>query len=72
MTWSGQATVSSVCRESCPPGPTAETFYRRLEPPDINYRSDILPLFWVDAKLHFAPCMAYRVYDEFDQGCVKR
>lgn len=55
-----------------PPGPTGETFCRRLEPPDINYRGDILPLFWVDARLHFAPCMAYRVYDEFDQGCVTR
>ena len=49
-----------------------EAFHRRLEPPDIDFSGDIPPLFRVEAKLRFAPCMAYRVYDEFDQGCVKR
>ena len=52
------------------PGLTGETFHRRLDPPDIGFSGDIPPLFRVEAKLRFAPYMAYRVYDEFDQGCV--
>ena len=52
------------------PAPTGEVFHRRLDPPDIDYSGDIPPLFRVEARLRFAGCMAYRVYDEFDQGCV--
>lgn len=54
------------------PGLTGETFRRRLEPPDIGFSGDIPPLFRVEVRLRFAPYMAYRVYDEFDQGCVTR
>ena len=51
---------------------TGEGFRRRLEPPDIGFSGEIPPLFRVEVALRFAPYMAYRVYDEFDQGCVKR
>ena len=54
------------------PRPTGETFRRRLEPPDIDFSGEIPPLFRVEARLRFAPYMAYRVYDEFDQSCVTR
>ena len=54
------------------PAPTGEVFHRRLDPPEIGYSGDIPPLFRVEVKLRFAPYMAYRVYDEFDQGCVER
>ena len=47
-----------------------EVFHRRLEPPDMEFSGDIPPLFRVEAKLRFAPHMAYRVYDEFGQDCV--
>ena len=49
---------------------TGEVFHRRLEPPDIGFSGDIPPLFRVETRLRFAPYMAYRVYDEFDQSCV--
>ena len=52
------------------PAFTGEVFHRRLDPPDIDFSSDIPPLFRVEVRLRFAPYMAYRVYDEFDQGCV--
>ena len=52
------------------PAYAGEVFHRRLEPPDIDFSGDIPPLFRVEAKLRFAPYMAYRVYDEFDQSCV--
>jgi len=52
------------------PAFAGEVFHRRLAPPDIDFSGDIPPLFRVEARLRFAPCMAYRVYDEFDQGCV--
>lgn len=54
------------------PAFTGEVFHRRLTPPDIDFSGDIPPLFRVEAKLRFAPYMAYRVYDEFDQSCVTR
>ena len=54
------------------PAFTGEVFHRRLSPPDIGFPSEIPPLFRVEAKLRFAPHLAYRVYDEFDQGCVTR
>ncbi len=54
------------------PAFAGEVFHRRLAPPDIDFSGDIPPLFRVEARLRFAPCMAYRVYDEFDQGCVTR
>ena len=54
------------------PEPAGEVFHRRLEPPDVEFSGDIPPLFRVEAKLRFAPYMAYRVYDEFDQSCVAR
>ena len=44
----------------------------RLVFKDIGFSGDIPPLFRVEVKLRFAPYMAYRVYDEFDQGCVTR
>ena len=49
-----------------------EVFHRRLDPPDIEFSGEIPPLFRVEARLRFAPYMAYRVYDEFDQSCVAR
>ena len=49
---------------------TGEVFRRRLDPPDIEFSGDIPPLFRVEAKLRFAPHLAYRVYDEFDGSCV--
>lgn len=52
------------------PQPTGEVFRRRLDPPDIEFSGEIPPLFRVEVKLRFAPYMAYRVYDEFDQDCV--
>ena len=52
------------------PEPAGEVFHRRLEPPDVEFSGDIPPLFRVEAKLRFAPHMAYRVYDEFGQDCV--
>ena len=52
------------------PAFTGEVFHRRLDPPDIDFSGDIPPLFRVETRLRFAPCMAYRVYDEFDQSCV--
>ncbi len=52
------------------PEPAGEVFHRRLEPPDMEFSGDIPPLFRVEAKLRFAPHMAYRVYDEFGQDCV--
>jgi len=54
------------------PSFTGEVFHRRLEPPDIEFSGDIPPLFRVNVRLRFASCLAYRVYDEFDQGCVAR
>jgi len=51
---------------------TGEVFHRRLEPPDVNFSGEIPPLFRVEARLRFAPHLAYRVYDEFDQSCVVR
>ncbi|MBD5084029.1 MAG: WYL domain-containing protein [Clostridiales bacterium] len=54
------------------PAFTGEVFHRRLTPPDIDFSGDIPPLFRVEVKLRFAPYMAYRVYDEFDQSCVTR
>ena len=54
------------------PAFTGEVFHRRLEPPDIDFSGEIPPLFRVEVALRFAPYMAYRVYDEFDQGCVTR
>ena len=53
------------------PAFTGEVFHRRLDPPDIGFSSEIPPLFRVEVKLRFAPYMAYRVYDEFDQSCVR-
>ena len=47
-----------------------EVFHRRLDPPEADYSGDIPPLFRVEARLRFAPHLAYRVYDEFDQSCV--
>ena len=49
-----------------------EVFHRRLEPPDVDFSGEIPPLFRVEVKLRFAPGLAYRVYDEFDQSCVSR
>ena len=54
------------------PAFTGEAFHRRLTPPDIDFDREIPPLFRVEARLRFTPCMAYRVYDEFDQSCVTR
>lgn len=54
------------------PALTGEAFHRRLEPPDVEFSGEIPPLFRVEARLRFAPYMAYRVYDEFDQSCVER
>lgn len=47
-----------------------ETFRRKLNPPEIEYSGDIPPLFRVEAVLKFAPALAWRVYDEFNRGCV--
>lgn len=52
------------------PEPTGEVFHCPLDPPDIEYAGEIPPLFRVEVRLSFAPHMAYRVYDEFDQSCV--
>lgn len=54
------------------PSFAGEVFHRRLDPPDIEFSGEIPPLFRVEARLRFAPYMAYRVYDEFDQSCVAR
>ena len=54
------------------PAFTGEVFHRRLAPPDIDFPGEIPPLFRVEARLRFASCLAYRVYDEFDQSCVTR
>ena len=54
------------------PAFAGEVFHRRLDPPDIEFSGEIPPLFRVEARLRFAPYMAYRVYDEFDQSCVTR
>ena len=54
------------------PAFTGEVFHRRLEPPDIGFSGEIPPMFRVEVKLRFAPGLAYRVYDEFDQSCVAR
>lgn len=47
-----------------------QVFHRRLEPPDIGYVGEVPPEFQVECVLRFAPPLAYRVYDEFDRGCV--
>ena len=39
------------------PAFTGEVFHRRLEPPDIDFPGDIPPLFRVEVRLRFAPCM---------------
>lgn len=49
---------------------TGEVFHQPLNPPEVDYSGEIPPLFRVSVRLRFARCMAYRVYDEFDQGCV--
>ena len=49
---------------------TGEVFHQPLNPPEVDYAGEIPPLFRVEARLRFAPHMAYRVYDEFDQSCV--
>lgn len=51
---------------------TGEGFHQPLNPPEVDYSGEIPPLFRVEARLRFAPYMAYRVYDEFDQSCVAR
>lgn len=51
---------------------TGEGFHQPLTPPEVDYAGEIPPLFRVEARLRFAPYMAYRVYDEFDQSCVAR
>ena len=52
------------------PSFTGEVFHRRLDPPAVEFSGEIPPLFRVEARLRFAPHMAYRVYNEFDEGCV--
>ena len=52
------------------PALTGEVFHRQLDPPDLGFSGEIPPPFRVEARLRFAPYMAYRVYDEFDQSCV--
>ena len=54
------------------PSFTGDVFHRRLDPPEVGFSGEIPPLFRVEARLRFAPYMAYRVYDEFDQSCVAR
>ena len=54
------------------PEVSEEGFRRKLDPPDIDFSGDIPPLFRVEAKLRFDPHLAFRVYDEFDEGCVTR
>ncbi|MCI8538211.1 MAG: WYL domain-containing protein [Oscillospiraceae bacterium] len=50
---------------------TGEHFDRALDPPPIEGAS-FSEAFCVPVRLRFAPWMAYRVYDEFDEGCVQR
>ena len=50
---------------------TGEPFHRLLDPPPIEPEQELPPLFSVEASLRFAPRMAYRVYDEFDEACVR-
>jgi len=52
------------------PEPAGEVFHRRLDPPEADYSGEIPPLFRAEVRLRFAPALAYRVYDEFDQSCV--
>ena len=40
-------------------------FQRPLSPPPIE-------AFCIPVRLRFSPALAYRVYDEFDEGCVTR
>lgn len=48
-----------------------ETFERALDPPPIDTESSGgAP--WVPLRLRFSPAMAFRVYDEFDESCVRR
>ena len=49
---------------------TDRQFHRSLSPPDIDFGGEIPPLFRLECVLRFSPALAYRVYDEFDRGCV--
>lgn len=46
-------------------------FDRLLYPPPIEGDGSAPP-FCIFVRLRFSPCMAYRVYDEFDESCVTR
>lgn len=49
-----------------------EHFDRALEPPPIEEEGPPPMQCCVGVSLRFSPAMAYRVYDEFDEGCVTR
>ena len=46
-------------------------FQRPLSPPPIE-AGEPPEGFCIPVRLHFSPALAYRVYDEFDEGCVTR
>ena len=46
-------------------------FQRPLSPPPIE-AGEPPEGFCVPVRLRFSPALAYRVYDEFDEGCVTR
>lgn len=50
---------------------TGEPFDQTLDPPPLESDPSQV-LSGVPIQLRFAPWMAYRVYDEFDEGCVQR
>ncbi len=50
---------------------TRDTFDRELAPPPIE-NDQVQTLVGVPVRLRFAPWMAYRVYDEFDERCIRR
>lgn len=49
---------------------TGRVFQTPLDPPDIDFVDELPPEFQVTCVLRFAPALAFRVYDEFDRGCV--
>ena len=48
-----------------------ERFSRPLSPPPIE-AGEPPEGFCIPVRLRFSPALAYRVYDEFDEGCVTR
>lgn len=66
--WSGRPTAPSSS-PGCWSRSRGAPFQRPLSPPPIE-AGEPPEGFCIPVRLRFSPALAYRVYDEFDEGCV--